>query len=402
MSSPVRTSVHLAISWLLPLVVAVALPVAGAPNRPQVVLTLANGRVVEGSAAHIGMGPDDIVVEQEKGKTETISVRDLFTGEFPGQGRWDKAPKPSLRLANGDLLRGTLAFQPDHTVLATMTWGKMTVPLDAVSAVRIKPEADLPEDMGKSAVLLGADRIEGEIKEITPDRVVAQVVGQPVPLKMDQVQALLFARKEPPPPPGDGLLVRLMLGTGERLSGRWMGFSQKNGHRSLLLRTGWGDELPIPFRYVSRLEVTNGKLIYLSDLRPSEVKETTLLARSSPFQRDRSVSGLPLRLRGRSYPRGLGVHSRSELTYALDGGFQKFSAVVGVDDAVSGAGSVRFRVYGDGKQLYESPVLRGNDAAVPIDVDIHGALLLRLEVDYADQGDLGDHADWADARLIRE
>jgi len=160
--------------------------------------------------------------------------------------------------------------------------------------------------------------------------------------------------------------------------------------------------LPVPFRIVSRIEVTNGKLIYLSDLRPSEVKETTLLARSSPFQRDRSVSGLPLRLRGRSYPRGLGVHSRSELTYALDGGFKKLSAVVGVDDAVGGAGSVRFRVYGDGKVLYESPVLHGTDAPVPVDVDIHGALLLRLEVDYADQGDLGDHADWADARLIRE
>ena len=283
-----------------------------------------------------------------------------------------------------------------------MTWGKMTVPLDAVSAVRIKSEAELPEDTGKSAVLLGTDRIEGEIKEITPDRVVAQVVGQPVPLKMDQVQALLFARKEPPAPPGDGLLVRLMLGTGERLSGRWMGFSQKNGHRTLSLRMAWGDELPVPFRYISRIEVTNGKLIYLSDLRPTEVKESTLLARSSPVQRDRSVSGLPLRLRGRSYPRGLGVHSRSELTYALDGGYQKLSAVVGVDDAVGGAGSVRFRVYGDGKVLYESPVLRGNDAAVPIDIDIHGALLLRLEVDYADQGDLGDHADWADARLIRE
>jgi hypothetical protein len=29
-------------------------------------------------------------------------------------------------------------------------------------------------------------------------------------------------------------------------------------------------------------------------------------------------------------------------------------------------------------------------------------LLLRLEVDYADAGDVADHADWADARLLRE
>jgi hypothetical protein len=39
---------------------------------------------------------------------------------------------------------------------------------------------------------------------------------------------------------------------------------------------------------------------------------------------------------------------------------------------------------------------------VEINVDVKRVLILRLEVDYADAGDVADHADWADARLLRQ
>src|SRR5262249_41274380 len=146
----------------------------------------------------------------------------------------------------------------------------------------------------------------------------------------------------------------------------------------------------------------NGKLVYLSDLKPADVKETPYLDGSFPFRADRSVGGHPLHLGGKTYRRGLGVHSKSELTYTLDGGFQTFNATVGIDDAVSGQGSVIFRVYGDDKLLKETPVLRGGDTPVELEIPVKGVLLLRLEVDYADNGDVADHADWADARLLRQ
>ena len=106
-----------------------------------------------------------------------------------------------------------------------------------------------------------------------------------------------------------------------------------------------------------------------------------------------------LRLRGKAFSRGLGVHSRSVLTYTLDGGYESLRATGGVDDSVGPQGSVIYRVYGDDKLLYESPVQRGGDEPLEIQVPIKGVLLLRLEVDFADNGDAADHANWAAARL---
>jgi hypothetical protein len=193
------------------------------------------------------------------------------------------------------------------------------------------------------------------------------------------------------------LMMSVDLGGGERVSGKWVSMTPD----LLTIQTEWGASLDIPVASVSRLEVKNGKLVYLSDLPTSDVKITPFLDGSYSFGQDRTLSGRPLRLAGKTYARGLGTHSRSELTYALDGGFQTFSATLGIDDSVGAVGSVIYRVYGDEKLLFESPVVRGGDAPLDLKVPIKGVLLLRLEVDFADAGDAADQADWADARLLR-
>jgi hypothetical protein len=101
------------------------------------------------------------------------------------------------------------------------------------------------------------------------------------------------------------------------------------------------------------------------------------------------------------HPRALGVHSKSGLTYSLDGGYQTFQALLGITMRWAAQRSVIFRVYGDEKLLFESPVVRGGDSGVEVKVPLKGVLLLRLVVDYADNGDVADHANWADARLLR-
>ncbi len=187
------------------------------------------------------------------------------------------------------------------------------------------------------------------------------------------------------------------LGGGERLSGRWL----KLADDVLTVAPDWGAPLEIPIASIVRLEIKNGKLVYLSDLKPVEARHVPYLDGSFPFRTDRSVSGRPIRLGGREYRRGLGTHSRCELTYALDGAFQTFAATLGIDDSVGGQGSVIFRIFGDDRLLFESRIVRGGEPPVEVQVPVRGVLLLRLEVDFADQGDAGDHADWADARLLK-
>ena len=110
--------------------------------------------------------------------------------------------------------------------------------------------------------------------------------------------------------------------------------------------------------------------------------------------------GHTISLNGTKYAKGLGVHANSSLTYNLGGKYKTFSAVVGVDDEVSGDGSVIFQVFTDnGVKLYDSGVMKGSDAGKAIKLNVSGKQTLRLVVTDAGDGNAYDHADWANANV---
>ena len=113
---------------------------------------------------------------------------------------------------------------------------------------------------------------------------------------------------------------------------------------------------------------------------------------------DAAGDGGPIAIGNVLYGKGLGIHAPADVGLALDGRCTRFSAAVGVDDEMKGAGSVAFQVWGDGALLAQSRVLTGDDAAETLDVDVTGIDELRLVADPGD-GNGSDHADWADARL---
>lgn len=117
-------------------------------------------------------------------------------------------------------------------------------------------------------------------------------------------------------------------------------------------------------------------------------------------QVDRNIIERPLAVAGRSFAHGLGTHATMVLHVELDGKVERFTAFVGVDDSAGGRGTVRFFLYGDGKKLFDSGVLRGGDAAKPVDVDLRGIRQLVLLVSSAGDGIDYDHADWAEARFV--
>ena len=89
---------------------------------------------------------------------------------------------------------------------------------------------------------------------------------------------------------------------------------------------------------------------------------------------DRSVMGHPLRIGGREFGSGLGTHAVSEIVYALDNGAETFEAWVGVDDEMAGYtnSSVVFQVFGDGKKLFDSGVMRIGEPARRVSVPLTG------------------------------
>jgi hypothetical protein len=374
-----------------------ALGLVAAPARAETFVLLADGRGLDGVTLKPGAGPDQVSIERPGAPASTTPVRNLLVvdyGKLPGRG-----VTPTVRMANGDQVYGKLSYPSAKQVKVSAGWGSITIPLRWCSAVRIGEKAPLPEPVTKDTLLLSSDRVQGEIQGLSDTKVTIGLAGKPVQLDMSRVQALALAPTAKPAekPEGTGVLLGIDLGGGERLTGWWISL----GPDVLTIRLPWGDNLDVPVGSIARIEVKNGRLVYLSELRPAEVRQIPYIDGSFPFKNDRSVSGRPLRLAGKSYRRGLGTHSRCELTYALNGGYQSFAATLGIDQAVGPQGSVVFRVYGDERLLYESPVVHGGDAPIPLNLDVKRVLLLRLEVDFADNGDAADHADWADARLLR-
>ena len=157
----------------------------------------------------------------------------------------------------------------------------------------------------------------------------------------------------------------------------------------------------LPLSAIGKILPASDKIVFLSNIEPARVEETAVLGKAFSYRKDLSVSGDPLRLKGQTYRKGLGVHSRTVLDYSLNSQYSNFAATVGVDDSSRGKGSVTFVVFVDGKER-----LRENfDSArkpLPISISVAGAKTLRLLVDYGkDQLDFSDHADWANARLAR-
>ncbi|MFN3648838.1 MAG: NPCBM/NEW2 domain-containing protein [Armatimonadota bacterium] len=358
---------------------------------------LADGKTVTGVDLKPGATAEQIVLTPSEGEPLTVSVKDLVQVSFGKVA--GRTITPTVRLANGDRVFGKLSFPAARQVKVSAGWGEITIPLPRVSALRLQEKAALPGPVGKDTVILANDRVQGELQGIAADKVSIDPGGGPIPVPIERVQAIALApRAEAAAPPRTGVVLSLDLGGGDRLTGTFV----KLGEQSLTVKLDWGAELELPLASLTALEVRNGKLVYVSDLEPSESRTIPYLDGAFTIRQNQSASGRPLRLRGRTYTRGLGMRSRSQVTYTLDGSFAKLVSLVGIDDEVGRGGSVVYRVFGDDKLLWESPIVRGGDAPLPVEVPLKGVLLLRLEVDYADNGDAADHADWVDTRLMRE
>ena len=143
-------------------------------------------------------------------------------------------------------------------------------------------------------------------------------------------------------------------------------------------------------------------MTYLSDLEPSKVEETPFFSRRNPWHRDVNLAGLPLRMNGQTFERGLSVHSRSALTYDLNARYVTFEALVGFDESVKGIGRVDCRVFADDKQIFANLDLRADAPPVKLALPVAGVQKLKLLVDFGRNQDTGDRLIWANARLFRK
>jgi len=92
--------------------------------------------------------------------------------------------------------------------------------------------------------------------------------------------------------------------------------------------------------------------------------------------------------------------TNSEIEFELNGTYDNFVALVGIDDEFNNNDAkAEFFVIGDGKELWSSGELKKADGTKAVKVEVKSVKRLMLRVRRA--GDGGRiHADWLDARLV--
>ncbi|HTN74398.1 MAG TPA: NPCBM/NEW2 domain-containing protein [Pirellulaceae bacterium] len=320
------------------------------------------------------------------------------------------AEKPTVVL---DLVGGGKILATSVSVAAekfTIQWPHgeaLLLPIDAVRAVRFraavnddsfeaalkKPSADsdrlFVEIDGKLSMLVGL------IDSLADGKITFQYEGQTQTVATDKLFGFVVAQASAPPATDSGVVVELADGA------RVAGVVKSLTDGKLTITIGVSSQVIVPWAVVKTIEVRSPRLAFLSDLEPIRVDERRLVTLPEAWQRDRNIQGKTLLLGERKFTKGIGTHSYSELAFNVDGKFDGFAAVIGLDAAAEGKGDCVFVVQGDGRELLRERVT-GRVAPKVIKLDIKNVKELVLIVEPGEELDLGDLADWADARVIRQ
>jgi hypothetical protein len=164
----------------------------------------------------------------------------------------------------------------------------------------------------------------------------------------------------------------------------------------LLATTTWGQQLSLP-RTGAELRVVNGRVVQLTSIEPAAVRHTPYLGTPFPWQ---SQSPTGWTIRGRTFSDGILMHSKTELTYALDGRYERLRAVLGMQQPEGQLGQAIVQVLLDGKPAVKWDI-SGGDGPRIVDLLLNGARQMTLSVDYGAGQDVGDRVVWGAPRLTR-
>lgn len=285
--------------------------------------------------------------------------------------------------------------------------GQVEMEFSAVSAIYMPASGETPAAVAARLADIAADDgadslvVQGPKEWLGVDGIVLAADDQLVTISRDDksqqvkrsnVRAIRPAGKAAQPPAG-----RLTLADGSSL-----GFaSLAIDDTAAMLQCPGLATRTIELRNVAAVAFRSPRVAELGELKPASVKEYGLFDVVFPHRVNREVGGGPLRLGGKTYERGLGFASFSEITYDLGGQYKTFVAVVGIDDSLRPAGNAAFAIIADGKEL-ASMTLTGKDDPREVRLDVTGVKMFTIRVDFGpDKLPVGDHVDVAVARLVK-
>lgn len=303
--------------------------------------------------------------------------------------------KAQITLANGEVIK--VSTSAVRTVLCGVSegdslreeWSRLT---------GMKADADLLIVRGGDAL----DYHKGVLHDVTEDAVRFDLDGDVLPIKRTKVFGFAYRHGETTELPPT--ICKITDAAGSQWPAKSIVLAEK-----LTWTTPAGLTVSQPLASIARIDFSEGKLAYLSDLKPESIAWTPYFGGREPSPAmkqfyaprfDRGFDLQPLRLGGVEYRKGLAMRSRTEIVYRLPERFSRFSALVGIADAVRPSGKVRLVLRGDDKVLLESK-FSGSNAPRPIDLDVTGVRRLTVLVDFGDGPNIGDHLLLCNARVSK-
>jgi len=345
-------------------------------------------------------------------------------GEFVALHRADvpRPPRPSgstLELANGDsyVLEANLGGDEataKFTVKLTGTGDSaaLSVPLASLRAVWFGDAATpsqrnfdwLDTSKKQDALLLrNGDVIPGVLAQFADTGAVQFIRkgdAQPTRYAPTALAALVLDCTVPKPP--KATTARLVLLNGTRLTAK--NVSIANG---LVQGVGkLGMKFTLPLAQLHSVDVDQGNSVDLTTLKPKAVTYEPYGGIEWPMQLNRSnkLGALLLKtsLGEEQFDRGFGLHSQTTLTYVLDGKYQRFEGLIGLNAHTGTQGHAELSILVDGKEYAWSKTLAFDisTGVQAISVPLLNAKELSLIVGYGKRGDVQDDVDLVQPRLI--
>jgi hypothetical protein len=319
-------------------------------------------------------------------------------------------PNSRVTLADNDRLLGTIVGWSDkklsiHPAIAMAD--KLEIPVSSLrelwcgTADQIKKAQALKEQAGLDDIAFAIKdddviAVHGIVIGIDDDSLHFRYDNADRKIGLSRLVGIVMAKNEESAG-DDALFEQVQFVNDDQISGTLSSLEAK----TLVMQSRAGTELRIPIDQITKIVTRNGRLTYLSDLKPTKVEQTPYFDRLMEYRLDKSLNGKPILLSDGTYAHGISVHSRCVLTYDLGGKYSEFRSKVGFQLPEGKIGDCAIRVLGDGKALFEKPDARGDQPPQDLKLAVAGIHELTLEVDYGRNDDVGDRVAWANARVIR-
>ena len=386
--------------------ISVAFPVSvGADSLDNVRLTLISGSSIKSTIEKVD-GQGNVFGQQVPANLQFDQIVTINTARKPA--------KPANGAVKVHLVDGGVVFcsevsVTDERLKVESTSGTWEFPLDTVQAIawNINQEISqlLSEPSKKDDVVVvktkrGQQFVNGLLESIDGTHVHVNYEGKSRKISRAIVQAIVTADLKIKPPVG--AKVSVFTADGSKLVGTLN--SMDSGMFKMNL--SGGNIFNVKVKNICRVTVQSDRIVYLSELEPIEVEQSSQFAAARKWKRNTSVAGNPMQLRfhstGRvvSFDHGIGTKPYSMLSFENTKNYDQLRAIVGIDSDARGRGDCEMIVRGDGIQLWAQRV-RGSDDPDAIVIDITGVNKVSLIVLPGENFDLGDHANWADARFTK-